>query len=349
MYDWLNLLLKKDNQISEAIEILNNEKPRIVLVVDENNKLIGTITDGDIRRALIKGCSLDSYVKDIMNSNPRTASTEENDPIINERMRKHNLMQMPILDKDLTLVGLKTLRSIGELKQYDNPVIIMAGGYGKRLLPLTEETPKPLLKVGTKPILETIIEQFINYGFHNIYISTHYRAEMLREHFGNGDNFGVKISYLHEEKSLGTAGSLGLLPKNLPDIPILLMNGDLLTSVNYVDLLDFHKVQKGLATACVRKFDMQVPFGVVETENFKINKITEKPVLNFFVNAGIYVIEPALANLLDGKSYMDMPFFLQNRIQQGDKINMFPIHEYWLDIGRMEEYEQAQIEIKKFF
>ena len=221
----------------------------------------------------------------------------------------------------------------------------MAGGFGKRQHPLTESIPKPLLKVGTKPILETILKQFIECGFHLFYISTHYKAEMIRHHFGNGDKWGVTIHYIYEDTPLGTAGALGLLPKDLPDLPMLMMNSDVLTAVNYGHLLKFHQEQSGVASVCVREYDFQVPFGVIEREGYRIKNIIEKPIHKFYVNAGIYVLDPVLVKKVDGKGYLDMPTLLEKSIESGDQVNMFPVHEYWLDIGRMKEYEQAQTEI----
>jgi NDP-sugar pyrophosphorylase family protein len=207
---------------------------------------------------------------------------------------------------------------------------------------LTLDTPKPLLDVGGKPILQTIIESFISSGFRNFYISTHFKAEMLRNHFGNGDDWNVTIKYVHEDEPLGTAGALGLLPNDLPDVPIIMMNGDLLTMVNYESLLQYHEESGGLATMCVREYDFQVPYGVVSTREHTVLKITEKPIHEFFVNAGIYVLSPELYRSVDGKQYLDMPDLLQREIDAGCQVNMYPIHEYWLDIGRMEDYKDAQ-------
>jgi NDP-sugar pyrophosphorylase family protein len=224
----------------------------------------------------------------------------------------------------------------------------MAGGFGTRLHPLTKNTPKPLLKVGVKPILETIIEQFINYGFHNFYISTHFKSEQIRDYFKNGELHNISIKYLHEDTPLGTAGSLGLLPNNLPDLPMIVMNGDLLTKVDFQHLLDFHGNHNCEATMCVREYDFQVPYGVVEIDNYKIKKIKEKPVHKFFVNAGIYVLSRNLINKVDGKSYLDMTDFLEKELSS-DGVCPFLIHEYWLDIGRIDEYEKANREVTTVF
>ena len=248
------------------------------------------------------------------------------------------------MNKDGILCGLETLQHLIEKPIYDNPVFLMAGGFGTRLHPLTKEMPKPLLKIGSKPILEMIIEQFISYGFHNFYISTHFKSEQIRNYFKNGEIHNITIQYLHEDKPLGTAGSLGLLPDNLPDLPIIVMNGDLLTKVDFINLLDFHYDHDSEATMCVREYAFQVPYGVVQIDNYNIKEIKEKPVHKFFVNAGIYVLNKTLINKLDGKSYLDMTDLLDKELIN-EKVNAFPIHEYWLDIGKIEEYERANREV----
>jgi dTDP-glucose pyrophosphorylase/predicted transcriptional regulator len=345
MESWRKVLLAPDEKLKRAIEVLNKEKPGIVLVVDRFDCLLGTLTDGDIRRSLLRNCTMETNVDEIMNCDPRVANLGEKKSVITERMIKYSLLQMPIVDDNKVIQGLETIRHYDEKNIYDNPVLIMAGGFGNRLRPFTENIPKPLLKVGPKPILETILKQFIECGFHLFYISTHYKAEMIREYFGNGDKWGVTIHYIHEDTPLGTAGALGLLPKDLPDLPMLMMNSDLLTAVNYGDLLKFHQEQSGVASVCVREYDFQVPYGVIEREGYRIKSIIEKPIHKFFVNAGIYVLEPVLVKKVDGKDYLDMPTLLEQCIESGDQVNMFPVHEYWLDMGRIKDYEQAQTEI----
>jgi len=339
--EWNELLLKPSDTLETAIQRLHAGGKRISLVVDENRKLLGTVTDGDIRRSLIKHVTMDCSVTEVMNNTPSTALASESSDLIMSKMKRRDLLSIPLVDNYGILVGLETLQHLLEKRRYDNPVFIMAGGFGTRLHPLTEKKPKPLLNIGNRPILETIIKQFIEAGFHNFYISTHYKAEMIRDHFGDGSSMDVNIEYLHEEKPLGTAGSLGLLPGSMSDLPIIMMNGDLLTKVNFEHLLDFHQEQTSLATMCVREYDFQVPYGVVEIKEQHVTTIVEKPVQKFFVNAGIYVLDQKLINKIDGKSYLDMPNLLEAQIENGQKVSVFPIHEYWLDIGRMEEYESA--------
>jgi dTDP-glucose pyrophosphorylase len=342
--NWTEILLNPLDTLETTIQVLHSGGARIALVVDENKRLLGTVTDGDIRRALIRHVTMKGAVKEIMNDSPITALTSDSSDVIMSKMTSNSLLHVPLVDDKGILLGLEVLNHMLENRKYDNPVFLMAGGFGTRLRPLTYKKPKPLLNVGNRPILETIISQFIDAGFHNFYISTHYKAEMIRDHFGDGSNWNVKIEYLHEDSPLGTAGSLGLLPDNISKLPIIMMNGDLLTKVNFDHLLDFHHEQKGLATMCIREYDFQVPYGVVDIEGQYVVGIKEKPIHKFFVNAGIYVLNPKIISYIDGDSYLDMPNFFEKQIKLKGKVSVFPIHEYWLDIGRMEEYEKANKE-----
>jgi len=341
MKNWSEILLKPEDSIQTTIEVLHAGGNRIALVTNNDKKLLGIVTDGDIRRALIKHIDMDCAVKEIMNTMPIVALKSESNSAIMLKMQKNNILHTPIVDEHNILVGLETLQHLLVRKIYNNPVFLMAGGFGKRLHPLTVDMPKPLLPVGNRPILETIIMQFIEAGFHNFYVSIHYKADMIREYFGDGSNWGVTIKYVYENKPLGTAGSLGMLPQDIEKLPILMMNGDLLTKVDFMQLLNFHNEQKNIATMCIRKYDSEVPYGVVTIENVNIKSIVEKPIQKFFVNAGIYILEPELINSVDGLSYIDMPDFLESQIERGESVGAFPIHEYWLDIGRIEEYKQA--------
>jgi len=344
MNKWTEILLKPQDTIALAIQILNSSGMRIALVVDKNRKLLGTVTDGDIRRSLIKHIKIDCSVDIVMNKYPSTVLISDSKEFIMSEMKKRNLLSIPIISKDKVVVGLETLQHLLEKEKYNNPVFIMAGGFGTRLRPLTEEKPKPLLNVGSRPILESIITQFIDSGFHIFYISVHYKAKMIIDYFGDGSNWGVTIKYVHESTPLGTAGSLGLLPEDVPKLPVIMMNGDLITKVNFEQLLNFHCNNSNLATMCVREYDFQVPYGVVNIKEDCVENITEKPVQKFFVNAGIYILSPELINNIDGSRYIDMPNLLQSQIKKGSGVGVFPIYEYWIDIGRMEEYERANIE-----
>ena len=345
MKNWKEAILNSSKTLMDAIQVLNSSGARIVLIVDNKQRLLGTITDGDIRRALLNHVSMECNVKKVMNHSPLTALFSDNSESVISKMKSMNLLHIPLVDKNNTLVGVETLQHLFDKKKYDNPIFIMAGGFGTRLRPLTEKKPKPMLNVGNRPILETIIGQFIDFGFYNFYISTHYKAEMIRDYFGDGSGFNVNIEYIHEDTPLGTAGSLGLLPDDIPRKPIIIMNGDLLTKVNFELLLDFHSEQNSVATMCIREYDFQVPYGVVGIEGRFVSDIEEKPVHSFFVNAGIYVLEPKIVNLVPSNTRLDMTTFLQSQIDDNNNISIFPLHEYWLDIGREEEYKKAQKDI----
>ena len=348
MHNWKKTILKQSNTMQDAVKVLDDEALGIVMIVNGDNKLIGTVTDGDIRRGLIKHLSMNTVLSEVMFREPTVATIDDDSNKILMQMKVLGLMQIPLLDKEKRVVGLETLHHMLSNNRRENPVFLMAGGFGKRLQPLTNNTPKPLLKVGAKPILESILEQFIEAGFYNFYISIHFKAEMVRDYFGDGSKWNVNIKYVFEESPLGTAGCLGLLPKNLPDMPILMMNGDLLTKVDFVELLNFHLHHGGDATMCVREYDLQVPYGVVKSKDHLITSIEEKPKHSFFVNAGIYVLNSSMFQDIDGKSYIDMPTLIQDTIDNSGQINMFPVHEYWLDIGHINQFEKAQEDYDNF-
>lgn len=341
MKEYLKTIIDKNKKLSDAIEKLHKGGMRIALVVDKKGLLIGTITDGDIRRALINKVDLDSQVKNIMNSNPISALESQSASEIDSLMNSKDIMHMPIVDSEGLLVGLETRYKIYRSK-VDNPVLLMAGGFGKRLSPLTDSIPKPLLKVGKKPILETIIERFTKYGFYKFYISTHYRSEMIKDYFGDGSKWQIEIKYLDEEKPMGTGGSLQLLPDLDKDIPLILMNGDLLTEVNFESLLDHHNKSKSNITVSVVEHDVQVPYGVLQVNKMKVKQIEEKPIHKFFINAGIYVINYNIIDQVRGIGHLDMPDLVTKEIDSKHGVNMFPLHEEWIDIGRPSDLSKAK-------
>lgn len=340
--NWKNILVSPSNSIQEVLEVINNGSLQFALVVDLDNKLLGTVTDGDIRRSLINKISLSSKISDIMFTTPKVIGPNTSKNEILELMNSYKLNSIPILD-DGIVVGLETIHYLKNNNKYDNPVFLMAGGFGVRLKPLTDNCPKPLLKVGSKPILETVLLRFIESGFHDFYISTHYLPEMVQEHFGDGTKWGVSINYIHEEQPLGTGGALGLLPKTLPDLPVIIMNGDILTKINFEDLLTFHNKNNANATMCVREYEYQVPFGVIENEGNNIKSIKEKPVQRFHVNAGIYVVCRKIIEGVMENEIIDMPSLFEKHLDKN--ILMFPFHDYWLDIGRMDDFKKAQADI----
>lgn len=348
MKNWKNALVSVKTPILKVIEIIDKSALGIALVVDENSRLLGTVTDGDVRRAILKGMELTNTVDHIMNENPTVALINDDRETILNHMRQKDLKQIPILDNDGCVVNIEMVNDLIRSTERENWVVLMAGGLGKRLYPLTDECPKPLLKVGDKPILETILQNFIEYGFIRFYISVNYKAEMIEEYFGDGSKWGVEIRYLREKEQLGTAGALSLLPET-PQQALLVMNGDLLTKANFGHLLDFHKEHHACATMCVREFKFQVPYGVVKIDKQRLIGIVEKPTQHFFVNAGVYVLNPEVLEFIPTNSFIDMPTLFEKLITQGKSTSVFPIREYWIDIGRMGDFERAKGEYELHF
>lgn len=347
MKTWRDVLVLPSASIVDALRIIDENALQITLVVDTNTKLLGTVTDGDIRRAILKGFSLNTSVSEIMNTKPVTVGlNSQRDEIINLLVAK-KIQQVPVVDNAGHVVGLESLKELLHPSARKNWVVLMVGGMGSRLRPLTEECPKPLLKVGNKPILEIILENFIRYGYTKFFFAVNYKAEMIEEYFGDGSRFGIEIHYLRERERLGTAGALGLLPER-PTDPFLVMNGDLLTKVNFNQLFEFHQSHQVQATMCVREYSFQVPYGVVNVNKGSIKNIVEKPVHNFFISGGIYILDPCALDLIPD-SYFDMPTLFNCMIESGMKTTAFPIHEYWLDIGKFSDFEKANIDFREIF
>ena len=339
-----NIVLSKEDTILKALELLDLYALRIVLVVDENNQLLGSVTDGDIRRGLLKGQDLHASVESIMHTTPYSIDEGSlTDRQIFEIMREKRYLALPII-KNGQLVNIITLDDLIRTKRKENPVFIMAGGFGTRLRPLTDKCPKPMLPIGGKPLLETIILSLKEQGFYKFYISTHYLPEIIKNHFGNGKNFDIQIQYVHENEPLGTGGALSLLPRQEVDLPFIMINGDVLTNMNFSKLIDFHISQNAVATMCVREFQYQIPYGVVNSEKNNIQSMTEKPSYYFDINTGIYVISPELLEQVEAQ-FIGMPTILEQQIGKSQKVVSYPLHEYWLDIGQMEDYNRAQRDI----
>ncbi len=344
METWESILISPKATILEAIKIIDDTNLLIAIVVDENRRLLGTITDGDIRRGLLRNEPMNAPVERIMFKRPLSASIKDSRKKILNIMKLRGCLQIPILDNEKRVVDVK--RSIDFLKaqqEISSPVLIMAGGMGTRLRPLTYECPKPLLNIGNKPILEIILENFIEHSFQNFYISINYKGKMIEDYFENGDKWGVNIQYLKEKKRMGTAGALSLIKDKFSE-PIIVMNGDLLTKVNFKHLLKFHKENNARATMCVRDYDHQVPFGVVQVQDYKLKELKEKPIQKLFINAGIYVLEPETLDMVPKNNFFDMPDLLSELLNMDKKPAVFPIREYWRDIGQIGDYKLADKE-----
>ncbi|EKP0313040.1 nucleotidyltransferase family protein [Aeromonas veronii] len=345
--NWKNVLLEPIDSIRSALDVINEEALRVALIVDKEDRLVGVVTDGDIRRAILAQMDLNSPISQVMNRTPVTANQMQSRSDILVLMKQHSILSVPIVDAQNRLLGLETWEKTSAHRRYDNPVFIMAGGFGTRLKPLTDTCPKPMLKIGYKPMLEILIERFAKAGFHNIYISTHYLPEMITEYFGNGERWGVNIQYVYEVSPLGTGGALGLLPEDVTDLPLIMINGDVLTTLDFERLLQYHTTSDAVATMCVRQYEYQIPYGVVTSDGEVITEMVEKPIQSYFVNAGIYMLQPHLFKSVTRGQVIDMPTLLEQHIEQGETVRMLPIHEYWLDIGRMDDFQRAQSDIRQ--
>lgn len=339
--DWKKTLISSDTSIHRAMEVIDKASFRVALVVDKNKVLQGVVTDGDIRRAILKRIDIAKPVSLIMNKKPTFVYEGDTEEHILGILHTKQIIQMPIVDEKHRVVGLETVDTLASKKQQRMDVVLMAGGFGKRLYPLTQDTPKPMLKVGNKPILEVILQNFIDSGFKNFFISVHFKPEVIKKHFGDGKKFGVNIKYIDEKTPHGTAGALSLLPKNISE-NFIVMNADIMTRVNLGHLVNFHNQHESLATMCVREYQHTVPFGVVEIEDYEIKSIKEKPTQSFFVSAGIYVLNKKIIPQIPKSKYFDMPSLFDKLIKAKKPVTAFPIHEYWLDVGSPESYEYAQ-------
>ncbi|HXH43687.1 MAG TPA: nucleotidyltransferase family protein [Bradyrhizobium sp.] len=347
MKSWQKAILGTEATVSEAIAAIESGSIQIALVVNDG-RLNGIVTDGDIRRGLLRGIPLSGRAIDVMNASPVSASVALPRDERLRLMRQKSIKQLPLIDASGKVVGVETFDELLEAPRYENPVLIMAGGLGERLGALTREMPKPMLHVGGRPLLETIVRNFVQQGFRNIFISVNYKAELIQHHFGDGTTFGASISYIHETERLGTAGALGLFPSP-PDLPLVVTNGDILTTINYGALVDFHNATPAEATMAVREHKVHVPYGVVTASEGYLEVIREKPTESWFVSAGIYVIGPNVFRLVDRGVRVDMPSVLERVVASEGRVAVYPIREYWLDIGRVEDFEQAHAEFHEVF
>jgi dTDP-glucose pyrophosphorylase len=336
-----SILVYESTELKVVLKKMNKSTMQIVLVIDSNNKLIGTITDGDVRRGLLNGLRLEDSIESITYKTPAIARVGDSKTDILHLARLENLHQIPIVDDKGCIVDLFISSDFNACNKKSNKVILMVGGLGTRLRPLTEKTPKSLLKVGDKPILQTIVERFVEYGFTDIIMCVNYKAEIIKSYFKDGSDFGASIEYILETKRMGTAGALSLLTEN-PDKPFFVMNGDVLTNVNFESILRYHLEKKADLTMCVREYDFEVPYGVVSVKNSCIESIIEKPIHSFFVNAGIYILNPNALDFIPKNDYYDMPTLFQKMIDKNNNVVSFPIHEYWLDIGNYTDFSKAQ-------
>jgi dTDP-glucose pyrophosphorylase len=334
--------------IEEALIVIDSGAVKIALVVNDDNQLLGTLSDGDIRRGLLRRKTLGDTIEDVYSRSPIIVNERDSRETLLDLCSTHKIGQIPIIGDDKQIVDLFILDEGLSKKQYENTAVLMVGGLGTRLWPLTENMPKPMLKVGDKPILQIIVEGFFKHGFTNITMCLGYKSSVIQDFFQDGSAFGVSIKYIIEKERMGTAGALTLLQQTL-NKPFFVMNGDLLTNVNYEQMLDFHESHNSKATMCVCEYDIKVPYGVVNIKEESISSIEEKPIHKFFVNAGIYLLEPDCINLIPKNTFYDMPSLFEQLIVKREKTISFPLKEYWLDIGRISEYEKANLDYKMVF
>ena len=345
MKSWKGIVVFPTQTLIEVMKIIDYSTLQFAVVVDEDNKVLGTVTDGDIRRALLNGKELHVAISEVMNSNPIVANVNDSLRDNHLLMNLKKLKQLPIVDGNKVLKDI-LFKDFAESKE--NLVVLMVGGLGKRLSPLTDNIPKPMLKVGGRPILETIIEGFKQYGYTNFIFTVNYKKEAIQNYFQNGEAFGVSIKYIEETKRMGTAGALSLLPYK-PTKPFFVMNGDLLTQVYFQQLMQFHEDHHAYGTMCVREYEYQIPYGVIKANGSELVEILEKPLHKSFVNAGIYVLSPEALQFIPSDTFYDMPTLFEKLISENKKTTVFPIREYWLDIGKMDDFEKANLEYRELY
>lgn len=340
MKNWRSVILPQKASVQDAIRNLDETGVQIVLICNSDDSLIGTISDGDIRRGLLKGLVLSSSIESIVRYDPMVAPETLLREHVLQLMMANKVRQVPIVDTSNRVIGLHLLDQLSETINRPNIMVIMAGGKGTRLRPFTEDCPKPMLEIGGRPMLEHIIERAKAEGFERFILSIHYLGHMIESHFGNGDKFGVQIAYLRENSPLGTAGALSML-NEAPSIPFVVTNGDVMTDIRYGELLDFHGRHQAAATMAVRLHEWEHPFGVVQMNGLEIIGFEEKPITRSHVNAGVYVLSPEAIHYLKEGEPCDMPTLFQRLQALGQKTIAYPMHEPWLDVGRPEDLAKA--------
>lgn len=347
------LFLSASNTVKDAAACINRSGRGLVaaLVVDREQRLLDVVTDGDIRRAVLDGVSLDTPVLQLKErkahapiSSPLTAPAKWERAQLLAFMRARQIHQLPLVDDAARVVDLVKLTDLLPQAPLMIQAVVMAGGHGTRLRPLTVDLPKPMLPVGDRPLLELTIEGLRSAGIQRVNVTTHFLPEKIRDHFGDGTRFGVDINYINEDTPLGTAGALALMEPG--GGPLLVMNGDILTQVDFRAMVEFHREQQAQLTVAVREYDVEVPYGVVECDGARVMSVKEKPTYKFFVNAGIYLVEPKVCELIPKGQKFDMPELINTLVESGQTVANFPIMEYWLDIGQHADYAQAQDDFK---
>lgn len=346
MKNWRDTVVKPDADIRDTLRALDKGAQKIALVCDDSDRLLAVVSDGDIRRGLLAELHMDDPVSGVANTTPRTAQQGITRKNIKEILIRESISVLPILDEENRVIELHSLSSISESPELENSVFIMAGGFGTRLKPLTDNCPKPMLPIGDKPILQHTIERMKQQGFRNFYISTHYLPEQIKDHFGDGSSLGVKITYVHEEQPLGTGGALGLLPSDTIEKPLILLNGDILTDLDFVEVLESHDSKGADATMCLREQETSLAYGVVEVSGSYVTAMVEKPTYRHLINTGIYVLSKSCIKSVPKGVRIDMPSLLKCRMREGRQVNAYTFYGKWIDIGQMSDYIRAQNDTK---
>jgi dTDP-glucose pyrophosphorylase len=337
-------LIDPGDTITEAVERLDLAGTGALLLADGRGRLRGLLTDGDVRRALLRGVSFDQPCATIATAEPVVVREGVSVVEALRTMNRHDVNHLPVLGVEDVLTGLILRRDLATEDRAPVSAVIMAGGFGTRLRPLTDQVPKPMLPVGDRPLLERTIDRLRDAGIRRVNVTTHHLAERITSYFGDGRAHGVEIRYVSEERPLGTCGGLKLVEESKE--PLLVINGDILTGVNFRELVAFHRKHRASATVCVRKYDVQVPYGIVECDGPWLRTVREKPSVSFFVNAGIYLLEPAVQRYIPERQRFDMTDLIGRLVTDGCSVANFPIVEYWLDVGQPADYAQAQRDIE---
>lgn len=347
----LSLWISPEAKLREAMQCIDRNRRGAVLVVDPEGRLLDLLTDGDLRRAVLAGSDLERPVRDLFQRReggpyraPVVARVGSRPATQRRLLRRHGIRHLPLLDAEDRVVDLVTLEDLVPEVDPSFEAVVMAGGRGQRLRPLTDHTPKPMLPVGGRPLLEHTLTRLRDAGVQTVHITTHHAAEKITRYFGDGRGIGLELHYLNEARPLGTAGSLRQLAR--ATAPFLVINGDILTSVDFRAMLVYHREQAAELTLATRRHDIDIPYGVVECRGSRVESLREKPRLSFFVNAGIYLVEPSALELLPAEDAYQMTDLIDALLARGRRVASFPILEYWLDIGRPPDYQQAQVDFR---
>lgn len=343
LIDAQNNVLREDAPVIQALQIIDQMLAKIALVVDHNGKLVGSIVDGDVRRAFLSGHTLQTPVREVMHKAPYVLPLNTSRQKILEAMHVLDIKQIPLVTSDGALAGMALHDLLLNQKHVERPnhVVIMAGGKGKRLLPLTKDLPKPMVQVGGKPILEWILLRLTHYGFRDFTFAINYLGHMIEDYFGDGKAFGCRIKYVKEQQFLGTAGALSLLESKQTH-PLIVTNGDILSAINFSDFMDFHTHENYSATVCARLHRVEVPYGVIELNDRCLHSIVEKPVYENLISAGIYVLSPEILSRVPKNTVIDMPDFLVGLANSNKKVGVFVLKDEWIDVGRHDDLENAR-------